>query len=241
MTTKNLFDKYATPISIVVAGLLIGVGIILSKGMTPTGTNVQPTAAPATEADVIETITSLPIVRKLGVKPKELSECISTGKTAAAVDADVTLGQQAGLRGTPHMIVMMKKDGKDIQFPIFGALDKTTIEQAIAAGATPDAQKSYVEKFELQTLTPNDHIQGDVTTAPAVIVEYSDIDCPYCKKLHPTLQALVDEGKIAWVYRHSPIPQLHPFAHTKAVATECVYEIAGQKAFWSYLNVLTGQ
>ncbi len=82
---------------------------------------------------------------------------------------------------------------------------------------------------------------GDVATAPATIVEYSDIDCPYCKKLHPTLQQLVDEGKIAWVYRHSPIPQLHPFAYLKATAAQCVYEIAGQKAFWEYLNVIAVQ
>lgn len=241
MSTKNLFEKFATPISIIVAGALIGGGVIISKGMSGSPKSTGTTATPVTEADIIESITSLPILKKIGVKSKELTACIADGKSVATVDDDTALGQAAGLRGTPHMIVMTKKDGKDIQFPIFGALDKATIESAIAAGETPEAQKSYVEKFEQQTIGPSDHIQGDIATAPATIIEYSDIDCPYCKKLHPTLQQLVDEGKIAWVYRHSPIPQLHQFAHIKAVATECVYEIAGQGAFWQYLNTLVAQ
>jgi protein-disulfide isomerase len=242
MNTKHLFEKFATPISIVVAGALIGGGIILAKGAPSSSSKVSTTeSAPTNEADVIKAVTTLPILKKIGVKSKELETCIAEGKASASVDEDVLLGQKAGLRGTPHMIVMMKKDGKDIQFPLYGALDKASIEKAIAAGATPDEQQSYVEEFELQTLNPSDHIQGDVSTAPATIIEYSDIDCPYCKKLHPTLQQLFDEGKIAWVYRHSPIPQLHPYAHVKAVASECVYEIAGQQAFWQYLDALVAQ
>jgi protein-disulfide isomerase len=242
MNTKHLFEKFATPISIVVAGALIGGGIILAKGAPSSSSKVSTTeSAPTNEADVVKAITTLPVLKKIGVKSKELETCITDGTTKAAVDKDIELGQKAGLRGTPHMIVMMKKDGKDIQFPLYGALDKASIEKAIAVGATPDEQKSYVENFEPQTINPSDHIQGDVAVAPATIVEYSDIDCPYCKKLHPTLQQLVDEGKIAWVYRHSPIPQLHPFAYLKATAAQCVYEIAGQKAFWEYLNVIAVQ
>mgnify|MGYP000874372399 FL=1 len=41
MTSHNSFEKFATPISIIVAGLLIGGGIVLSK--------ITPGAAPATQ------------------------------------------------------------------------------------------------------------------------------------------------------------------------------------------------
>ena len=40
MTSHNFFEKFATPISIVVAGLLIGGGIVLSK-MTPVSPSSQ--------------------------------------------------------------------------------------------------------------------------------------------------------------------------------------------------------
>lgn len=240
MTTKNLFEKFATPISIIVAGALIGGGIVLAKGVTGSSSKNAVVEAPTSEAQVIEQISSLPIVKKLGIKSKNLSACITEGKTAEIVDADTALGQAAGLRGTPHMIVLMKKDGKDIQFPLFGALEKSAIEQAIAEGKTPDAQASYIEgNAAKQEIADDDHILGNIATAQATIIEYSDIDCPYCKKLQPTLQQLVNEGKIAWVYRHSPIPQLHPYAHVKAIATECVTQLAGKDAFWKYLDVLT--
>jgi len=242
MTTKSLFEKFATPISIIVAGALIGGGIILAKGVSgPSSKNVT-AEAPTSEAQVIEQISSLPILKKLGVKSKNLSACITEGKTATIVDADTALGQAAGLRGTPHMIVLMKKNGQDIQFPLFGALEKSMIEQAISEGKTPDAQASYVEGAAVkQEIRTDDHILGNIETAQATIIEYSDIDCPYCKKLQPTLQQLADEGKIAWIYRHSPIPQLHPYAHVKAVATECVAQLAGKDAFWKYLDVLTAE
>lgn len=237
MNTKNLFERYATPISIVVAGALVGGGLILSKTMN-TSVSTDTTTAPTTEAGVIKKITELPLVKKLGLNKKSLSACITEKATARIVDNDISLGQGAGLKGTPHMVVLMKKDGQDIQFPIFGALPQDVIEKAIAEGKTPAEQQSYVESIAKQEITADDHIQGDITTAPAIIIEYSDIDCPFCKKVHPTLQALVDQGKIAWVYRHSPIPQLHPFAYTKALAAECVAQQKGNTAFWSYLNAL---
>ena len=132
MNTKHLFEKFATPISIVVAGALIGGGIILAKGAPSSSSKVSTTeSAPTNEADVIKAVTTLPILKKIGVKSKELETCITDGTTKAAVDNDIALGQKAGLRGTPHMIVMMKKDGKDIQFPLYGALDKVSIEKAM--------------------------------------------------------------------------------------------------------------
>lgn len=240
---KHVFEKYATPISIIVAGALVGVGLIVSKVVTKTR-DAQPSSE-TTAAVTADSLSKLSIVKKLGIKAKDLSECISAGKSVSVVDADIALGTAAGLQGTPHMIIMEKKNGKDIQFQIFGALDQATIEQAIADGATPPAQQSYKTKFAVQALTPDDHVLGNPATAPATIIEYSDIDCPFCKKLQPTLQTLVDQGKIAWVYRHSPIPSLHPNARIKALASECVYELAGSTdkakgndAFWKYLDTL---
>ena len=40
-------------------------------------------------------------------------------------------------------------------------------------------------------------------------------------------------GQVAWVYRHFPL-QIHSQAQVEAVATECVAELAGEEAFWSY-------
>ncbi|KKR36763.1 MAG: Periplasmic thiol:disulfide interchange protein DsbA, partial [Candidatus Nomurabacteria bacterium GW2011_GWE2_40_10] len=60
----------------------------------------------------------------------------------------------------------------------------------------------------------------------------------FCKRVHPTIQTLVAEnaGKVAWVYRHYPIAELHPKAFHESEATECAYEQGGNDAFWKYTD-----
>lgn len=90
-------------------------------------------------------------------------------------------------------------------------------------------------------ITTDDHILGN-PDARIKVVEYSDIDCPFCSTFHQTMNQIIDEygmdGDVAWVYRHFPIAQLHPDATRKAVASECVADLGGDTAFWNYLDTL---
>ncbi len=90
-------------------------------------------------------------------------------------------------------------------------------------------------------VTSKDHIRGDIN-APVKIVEYSDTECPFCKRFQETMNELMDtygkEGKVAWVYRHFPIDQLHSKARKEAVAMECANELGGNDKFWEYADRL---
>lgn len=46
------------------------------------------------------------------------------------------------------------------------------------------------------------------------------------------------DGKVAWVYRHFPIDQLHSKARKEAVAFECANEQGGNDKFWEYADRL---
>jgi protein-disulfide isomerase len=83
----------------------------------------------------------------------------------------------------------------------------------------------------------SDHIRGNVN-APITIVEYSDLECPFCKRFHETMkQALAEYGdKVRWVYKHFPLDQIHPKADKEAEATECAGEQGGNDAFWAYVD-----
>lgn len=83
----------------------------------------------------------------------------------------------------------------------------------------------------------SDHIKGNIG-APIKIIEYSDFECPFCKKIHKTLNEVTSENEdIAWVYRHFPLEQLHPVkAQRAAVASECVAELGGNDAFWQFTD-----
>lgn len=74
--------------------------------------------------------------------------------------------------------------------------------------------------------------KGDLT-----IVEYSDTECPFCKRFHSTMQQTLQQydGKVRWAYKHSPIESLHSKAPREAQATECAAE---QKKFWEYTDEL---
>lgn len=101
----------------------------------------------------------------------------------------------------------------------------------------PQGQDIYtpvkVETLNLEKVADNEHIRGD-KNAKLAWIEYSDLECPFCKKIHPDLQKALDEykGKVRWVYRHFPLDQIHPKADKEAEATECATELGGNDAFW---------
>ena len=93
----------------------------------------------------------------------------------------------------------------------------------------------------MNPITSKDHVRGN-PNAPVKIVEYSDTECPFCKRFQTTMQQVMSEygkdGKVAWIYRHYPIDQLHSKARKEAEATECAAELGGNDKFWSYLDRL---
>src|SRR3989344_2143292 len=90
------------------------------------------------------------------------------------------------------------------------------------------------EAASVDPLRDNDHVRRD-RGARVLLIEYSDLECPFCKRFHPTAKQAVDEygGEVAWVYRHFPLDQLHPKADKEAEAVECANELGGENAFWA--------
>ena len=94
-----------------------------------------------------------------------------------------------------------------------------------SASATAEAS---VVRSEYRALYGNED-------AEITIVEFSDYECPFCSRVHPTLKQLVDdsEGRINWEYRHFPLPS-HKSAELAAIVGECVLRNKGNDVFWQY-------
>lgn len=135
---------------------------------------------------------------------------------------------------------MLQKFAVPFAIVIAGALIAGALYFASGNGGTPDpnAGTGTVQE-EIRGVQANDHIRGN-PNAEIVIVEYSDTECPFCKQYHETMNRIIDEygadGKVAWVYRHFPLDQLHPKARAEAQASECVASIGGEDAFWKFIN-----
>ena len=84
----------------------------------------------------------------------------------------------------------------------------------------------------------SDHTYGN-PDAPVTLIEYSDFECPFCKRFHGSVKQVIDEskGRVNWVYRHFPIEQLHPVkARKEAIAAECAGELGGHDTFWKFAD-----
>ena len=104
----------------------------------------------------------------------------------------------------------------------------------------PDTNSEVATTININPVSEKDHVRGDLRTAQAVFVEFSDTECPWCKVLHPILKKVIEEraGKVAWVYRQAPIETLHEKSRNEARATECVAQLKGNDAFWQYLDII---
>jgi protein-disulfide isomerase len=116
-----------------------------------------------------------------------------------------------------------------------GAGKGTGVAQAPTAPTQPGEEvKPPVEN--VPPVTDADHIQGN-KNAKVVLVEYSDFECPFCARFHPTMEQVKAEfgDDVAWVYRHFPLT-IHPNAQKAAEASECVAKYAGNDAFWKFAD-----
>jgi protein-disulfide isomerase len=118
-----------------------------------------------------------------------------------------------------------------------------TVAPSIVQGDTKAPPEKEVPK-ETFVLAQDDHVLGN-PNAPVRIIEYSDFECPFCKRFHPTVKQIMDEygksGEVALVYRHFPLDSIHPQARPLAIASECAYEQGGDTAFWKAHDAIMNQ
>ncbi len=80
-----------------------------------------------------------------------------------------------------------------------------------------------------------DHIRGPAE-APVTLVEYGDLECPFCGQAEQVVRELLaDFGDLRYVWRHLPLNDVHPLAQLAAEATEAA---AAQGKFWEMHDLL---
>lgn len=145
-----------------------------------------------------------------------------------------TSSPKSSLLGIPPAIIIA---GGLIAAALYFSGSKAPAQQ-VASGqqatntqvAAPAVQPPQPKIGSFRPVTDEDHIRG-ATNAKVTVLEYSDLECPFCKSFHQTLQKILSEypNDVRWVYRHSPLVQLHSKAPKEAEATECAGE---QGKFW---------
>ena len=115
--------------------------------------------------------------------------------------------------------------------------DLDEIKKLLEQGARPARGQ---EVFKPTDVTLGEVAYQGEKTAPVTLIEFSDYQCPFCKRhaksvMPQLIENYVDTGKLRFVMREYPIPNLHPRAEAAAVAVLCAGD---QGQYWGMHDAL---
>lgn len=103
-----------------------------------------------------------------------------------------------------------------------------------APGAVVEAPVTAQPEFKRYDIPTGNSYAIGPADAPITIVEFSDYQCPFCRRWHDEVYGellAAYPGKIRLVYRHFPLSSIHPDATSAAEAAMCAGE---QDAYWPF-------
>ena len=212
-----------TPVAIIVAGLLVMAGIIITGGFKCNCQEIEPKT----------------LSEEIGVTKDDLTKCIE-GKDLEALGEKIEASVSGAMvnvpenqRGTPYSIIV---GANGFKTEIRGARQPEQIKELIAEVNSGEVTDPY--EGDLVVSEEGDRINGN-PDAPIKIITYSDLECPYCAMLNEYLKQIVleSDGQVATVFRHWPI---HQNSFTKLVAAECVGDLLGDEAYFKYIDLIFG-
>lgn len=191
------------------------------------------------------------VAKEVGLSGRKYDKCIAENDTTA-IDQDIaetnaiaSFAQLQGI-GTPFNLVVT--DSQVI--PVSGAYPYEFFNLMIQQfNETGTISQDVLDQFEITPLDysvtelfrsfnpEEDHYKGSANPE-ITIIEYSDFECPYCARIHTTLEQLVEENdNLTWAYRHLPL-SFHAQAMPSAIASECIAESEGNEGFWHFADTI---
>lgn len=118
------------------------------------------------------------------------------------------------------------------------AWGRTSPIQQAAQPAVAQAAATAKPQYTRYDIPTDGYPSIGPTDAAITIVEFSDFECPFCKRWNQEVyQQLLAAypGKIRMIYRNLPLTSLHPDAMSASVAAMCASD---QNAFWQFHDKL---
>lgn len=133
----------------------------------------------------------------------------------------------SGLMVAASILVSMKS----------GTATPSAVPAAAQNGAAPSGAQAGPQTATISL--DDDPVMGDRKKAKVAIVEFSDFECPFCKKFHQDsydtlVKDYVDTGKAVISFRDYPLPFHEPKASVAANAAQCVKEAKGDAAYFKF-------
>ncbi|MCA9574163.1 MAG: thioredoxin domain-containing protein [Polyangiales bacterium] len=202
--------------------------------------------------------------RQLGLDMTRFNRALDRETHRARVEADVSAGAALGVRGTPNFFVNGRHlVGAQPEAAFVELVDRGLAEARAAVRAGTSRRQVYARLIRdgrtappepaptpgaRPTVDPNLVYNVPVTSAQPVrgrndalvtLVVFTDFECPFCSRLRPTLDSLVQQyGRdLRVVLRHNPLP-FHTHARLAAEAAAEAFAQGGDDMFFRYHDLL---
>jgi protein-disulfide isomerase len=188
---------------------------------------------------------------ELKVDAARLRAAVDKRRYQAVFEEDQLLADEVKATGTPHFFIngrrLVGAQPRD-KFEKLVDEELAKASKLVAAGTQPAAVYDAIMKTASEgPPLPRVKVPAPTAAQPSrgpknarvVIQMFSDLQCPFCAKVEPTLDDLLQEfpGQVRVVFRHMPLP-FHTHAPAAAEAAEEAFRQKGDKGFWAMVDLI---
>jgi protein-disulfide isomerase len=162
-----------------------------------------------------------------------LTIVLSLLKTSAYSQETTHESVEKALKDHPEVLIEFLKSHKSELLQI--------INEAVSESRLAQEQRSLEESLKnpyKPKISEQTRIRGN-KAAKYTLVEYADFQCPFCGNSYPTVEKLREKygGDLRFVYKHLPLPSIHPQALPAARYMEAISLQSEDKA-WNFYDIL---
>jgi len=191
------------------------------------------------------------IARRVSLSPTAALAAVKANRYASIIDADQQLASDFKARGTPQMFINGRRiKGAQPLETFVGAVEErlATARALVRKGVPRSRVYATIMKTAKEPPPPEQKSVGRAPRdapvlgpkhAPLVIHWFSDLQCPYCSRVYPTLEQLRKRfpHRIKIVWRHLPLAFHQRAAPAAAAALEAKAQ-KGNRGFWQMVQLI---
>ena len=245
---QPVWTFFLTPIAVVIGSFIIAGAVWITSddnGNTPPASSAAgsatraPAQAPGTAPPAAAAPTTLlaaltSYAQQIGLDQQKFTQCLGNSQNAALINRQLQRGAALGVNGTPTFFVNNKM--------IVGAQPGAIFDEVITAEllGSPTSLDGYSDAVkQLAGSSPPRFaiVQGNVDVSDAIIegspgakvmiAEFSDFQCPFCKRWVDDNMSRIRTrlgNDVAFAFLHFPLAQIHPNAGNASLAAICAGE-----------------
>jgi protein-disulfide isomerase len=169
--------------------------------------------------------------QQLHLDVPRFQKALESGRFRHVIDDDRAMARGLGISSTPAFFINGQSFIGQLSASRLNAAIEDALNPRAPATATTAAGTVSVDKLDLSRAPVRGQAQ-----APVTIIEFSDLQCPFCASVTPTLRELMKQypDQVRWVFKNFPL-DFHadsPLAHTAALAAE------RQGKFWEMHDLI---